>query len=192
MLTIRIIPCLDVEDGKVVKGIRFKEIRYAGDPVELAKMYNDQGADEIVFLDIGATYRSRRTMLDVVEKVSNCVFVPLTVGGGIRTVDDMRDILNAGGDKVAICSAAIKDPNLLSEGAERFGSQCIVISIDAKKVNGSWHAYVKGGREDSEVDALKWARKCETLGAGEILLRLPRLTVKPSLLCGHQLTIRMS
>lgn len=170
MLAVRIIPCLDVEDGRVVKGIKFKEIRDAGDPVELAKMYNDQGADEIVFLDIGATYRSRKTMIDVVEKVSSCVFVPLSVGGGIRTVDDMRALLNAGADKVSVCSAALKNPDLIARGAEIFGSQCIVLSVDAKRTGGSWHAYLQGGRQDSGIDALEWIREAEQLGAGEILL----------------------
>ena len=170
MLTKRIIPCLDVEDGRVVKGIKFKQLKDAGDPVELAQMYNEQGADEIVFLDIGATYRSRRIMLDVVERVSRWVFIPLTVGGGIRTTQDMRDILNAGADKVAICSAALKNPLLLSEGALIFGSQCIVLSVDAKRNGHSWHAYVKGGRENTGKDALDWAVQAQKLGAGEILL----------------------
>ncbi len=170
MLTVRVIPCLDVEDGKVVKGTKFKNIRYAGDPVELASLYDEQGADEIIFLDIGATYRSRRIMIDVVEKVSKCVFVPLTVGGGIRNVQDIRGLLNAGADKVSICSAALQNPEIISEGARIFGSQCIVLSVDAKRTAASWHAFVKGGREDTGVDALKWAKKGEALGAGEILL----------------------
>jgi cyclase len=138
--------------------------------VELATLYNRQGADEIIFLDIGATYRSRKTMMDVVEKVSRCVFVPLTVGGGIADVEDMRSVLRAGADKVSICSAALKNPQLLDQGAKIFGSQCMVISIDAKRVGNSWHAYVKGGREDTGVDAVKWAKEAENLGAGEILL----------------------
>ena len=125
MLTIRIIPCLDVEDGKVVKGTKFKDIRYAGDPVELASLYNDQGADEIIFLDIGATYRSRKIMIDVVEKVSKCTFVPLTVGGGIRNIQDMRDLLNAGADKVAICTAALLNPEIIRDGAKVFGSSVL-------------------------------------------------------------------
>lgn len=170
MLAIRVIPCLDVEDGKVVKGIKFKNIRNAGDPVTLAKMYDEWGADEIIFLDIGATYRSRKIVLDVVEQVSISVFVPLTVGGGIRNSQDMRDLLNAGADKVSICSAALENPEIISEGARIFGSQCIVLSIDAKKTGGSWHAFVKGGREDTERDALEWAKIGESLGAGEILL----------------------
>ncbi len=170
MLTTRVIPCLDVEDGRVVKGTQFKRIRDAGDPAELAAMYNSQGADEIIFLDIGATYRSRKTMVDVVEKVSHLVFIPLTVGGGIRSIEDIRTLLNAGADKISVCSAAMKDPSLLSKGAEIFGSQCIVLSVDAKRTGANWHCYVKGGREDTGVDALKWAVEGERLGAGEILL----------------------
>lgn len=170
MLTVRVIPCLDVEDGQVVKGIKFKDTRYAGDPVELASSYNEQGADEIIFLDIGATYRSRKIMIDVVENVSKKVFVPLTVGGGIKDIRDMRGLLNAGADKVSICSAALQNPELIREGARVFGSQCIVLSIDAKRTADSWHAFVKGGREDTGVDALEWAKKGEEFGAGEILL----------------------
>jgi cyclase len=170
MLAVRIIPCLDVEDGRVVKGIRFKELRDAGDPVELAALYNSQGADEIVFLDIGASYRSRDIMIEVVERVSREVFIPLTVGGGIRSVDDMRRILHAGADKVALCTAAVKDPSLLSRGAEAFGSQCIVLSVDARREGSSWRAYTGGGRHDSGLDAVAWAVEGERLGAGEILL----------------------
>lgn len=170
MLTTRVIPCLDVEDGRVVKGTKFKQIRDAGDPVELARAYNSQAADEIIFLDIGATYRSQKTMVDVVEKVSRCVFVPLTVGGGIRSIEDMRLLLTAGADKVSICSAALNDPTLLSRGAEIFGSQCIVLSVDAKKTGSSWNCFIQGGREDTGVDALEWAREGARLGAGEILL----------------------
>jgi len=170
MLTIRIIPCLDVQDGQVVKGTKFKNIRVAGDPVSLAKEYDKQNADEIVFLDIGATYQSRKIMKNIVEKVSECVFVPLTVGGGIRNVSDMREVVNAGADKVAVCSAALKIPYLIAEGADTFGSQCIVLSIDAKKEGNSWQAYLKGGRENSGIDVLEWAVKAEQLGAGEILL----------------------
>jgi len=169
-LAIRIIPCLDVEAGRVVKGVKFKNIRDAGDPVERARVYNAQGADEITFLDIGASYQSRDIMIDVVERTSRQVFIPLTVGGGIRSVEDMRKILNAGADKVALCTAAIKNPALLSEGARIFGSQCIVLSIDAKKVGDSYHAYTHGGREDSKIDAIEWAKDGERLGAGEILL----------------------
>jgi len=170
MLATRIIPCLDVEDGRVVKGIKFKNIKDAGDPVELAALYNQQGADELTFLDIGASYRSREIMIEVVEQVSSQVFIPLTVGGGIREVSDMRRILNAGADKVAICTAAIKNPSLISEGAEKFGSQCIVLSIDAKRHGDSWSAYINGGRVNSGIDALDWAKQGEQMGAGEILL----------------------
>ena len=170
MLATRIIPCLDVDNGRVVKGIKFKEIRDAGDPVELASLYNRQGADELTFLDIGASYKSREIMIDVVERVSREVFIPFTVGGGIREVADMRRILKAGADKVAVCSAAIKNPELLTQGAEIFGSQCIVLSIDAKRHGDSWHAYLNGGRIDSGIDAVAWAKKGEALGAGEILL----------------------
>lgn len=170
MITTRIIPCLDVDNGRVVKGVKFADIRDAGDPVELAKRYNRQGADEITFLDIGATYKSRQILLEVVENVSRHVFVPLTVGGGIRSVDHMRMVLNAGADKVSTCSAAIKDPELLTRGARLFGSQCIVLSIDAQRCGDTWHAYIGGGRIDSGLDALQWAKKAEQLGAGEILL----------------------
>jgi cyclase len=170
MLAKRIIPCLDVDDGRVVKGIKFKEIRDAGDPVELARFYNEQGADELVFLDIGASYKSRETLIEVVTQVSKEVFIPLTVGGGIRSVEDMRKILMAGADKVAMCTSAIKNPNLLSEGARIFGSQCIVLSLDVKREGKTWHAYTHGGRNDSGIDGIDWAIEGEKLGAGEILL----------------------
>jgi cyclase len=170
MLAVRIIPCLDVDCGRVVKGVSFKDLKDAGDPVELAKAYNFQGADEITFLDIGASYQSRDILLAVVEKVSREVFVPLTVGGGIRSVEDIRKVLNAGADKAAICTAAIKNPELLAAGAEIFGSQCIVLSIDAKRCGNSWHVFINGGRVDTGIDALAWAQKGAALGAGEILL----------------------
>ena len=170
MLAKRIIPCLDVDDGRVVKGVKFQEIRDAGDPVELSRFYNEQSADELVFLDIGASYKSRETLIDVVRQVSAQVFIPLTVGGGIRSVEDMRNLLLAGADKVAICTSAIKNPNLLSEGAAIFGAQCIVLSIDAKRVGSTWHAFTHGGRNDSGLDAVEWAKRGEELGAGEILL----------------------
>ena len=170
MLAKRIIPCLDVDDGRVVKGVKFEEIRDAGDPVELARFYNEQGADELVFLDIGASYKSRETLIEVVRQVSSEVFIPLSVGGGIRSVEDMRNIQLAGADKVAMCTSAIKNPALLSDGAEIFGSQCIVLSIDAKRVGDSWHALTHGGRNDSGLDAIEWAKRGEELGAGEILL----------------------
>jgi len=170
MLATRIIPCLDVDEGKVVKGVRFKDIRNAGDPVELARLYNDQGADEITFLDIGASYKSREIMIDVVERVSKEVFIPLTVGGGIRSVEDMRKVLNAGSDKVSIGTSAVENPSLISEGARIFGSQCIVLSVDAKRDGDKWYAYTHGGRRNSKLDAIEWAETGEKLGAGEILL----------------------
>jgi imidazole glycerol-phosphate synthase subunit HisF len=170
MLAVRIIPCLDVEEGRVVKGINFKGIQKVGSPVEYAKLYNEQEADELVFLDIGASYRSKEIMIDVVRQVSREVFIPLTVGGGIRNIDDMRAVLLAGADKVAVCTAALADPGILSEGARIFGSQCIVLSIDAKRENGGWRAYTHGGRNSSGLDAVEWAKKGELLGAGEILL----------------------
>lgn len=175
MLTKRIIPCLDCDlstpGGRVVKGVCFKEIRYAGDPVERAKFYYDQGADEIVFLDITASSDRRRTMLDVLEKTTENVFIPITLGGGIRSVDDIKAALNAGADKVAINTAAIKDPDLIKRGACHFGNQCIVVAIDAKRnEKGSWNVWIYGGREDTGIDAVDWARRVEGLGAGEILL----------------------
>ncbi len=170
MLAKRIIPCLDIEDGRVVKGVQFRNIRDAGDPVELARHYNAQQADELVFLDIGASYRSREIMLEVVEKVSREVFIPLTVGGGIRTIEDMRRALQAGADKVAVCTAAIKQPQLLTEGAERFGAQCMVLSIDARRVGEQWLACTHGGRRLTDLEVIEWAQRGEALGAGEILL----------------------
>lgn len=170
MNAIRVIPCLDVDEGRVVKGVKFTGIRDAGDPVELAERYNEGGADEITFLDIGATYKSREIMRGIVEAVSRRVFVPLTVGGGIRTVEDMQAILRAGADKVSVCSAALNDPALLTEGARRFGNQCIVLSIDAKRHADTWHAYKSGGRTDSGRDAVAWAIEAVERGAGEILL----------------------
>ncbi|MDR2739220.1 MAG: imidazole glycerol phosphate synthase subunit HisF [Treponema sp.] len=172
----RIIPCLDVDDGRVVKGIQFKGIQDAGDPVELARRYNSQGADELTFLDIGASYKSRATLLDVVRQVAAEVFIPLCVGGGIRTVEDMREAMNAGADKVSVCTAALRNPALLRDMARSYGSQCVVLSIDAKRVPGrnaqsfSWHAYSHGGREDTGLDAVAWAVQAVDLGAGEILL----------------------
>jgi cyclase len=173
----RIIPCLDVDDGRVVKGIKFKGIQDAGDPVELARRYNGEGADELTFLDIGASYKSRETLLDVVRKVAAEVFIPLCVGGGIRTVDDMRAAMNAGADKVSVCTSALQRPELLSEMARAYGSQCVVLSIDAKRAPSAgddakpvWHAYSHGGRTDTGLDAIEWAVKAVKLGAGEILL----------------------
>jgi cyclase len=170
----RIIPCLDVDDGRVVKGIKFAGIVDAGDPAELARRYNDDGADELTFLDIGASYKSRATLLDVVRTVASEVFIPLCVGGGIRTLDDMRDAMNAGADKVSVCSAALNRPELLSEMAGAYGSQCVVLSIDAKRVETGgglrWNAFSHGGRADTGIDAVAWAVRAVELGAGEILL----------------------
>ncbi|MEO0293274.1 MAG: imidazole glycerol phosphate synthase subunit HisF [candidate division WOR-3 bacterium] len=170
MLAIRIIPCLDVENGKVVKGVKFKNLNSVGDPVELARTYYKDGADELMFLDVGASYKSREILIEVVKKVSEEVFIPLTVGGGIRSVSDIRKVLNAGADKVSICTSAIKNPSLISEGAKIFGSQCIVLSIDAKRKGNKWIAYTHGGRFNSGLSVIEWAKKGEELGAGEILL----------------------
>ena len=171
MLAKRIIPCLDVRDGRVVKGVNFVNIRDAGDPVELARFYSDQGADEIVFLDITATSDGRATVADVVERTAEQVFVPLTVGGGIRTLEDFRQLLRAGADKISVNSAAVKDPGLISRAAERFGSQCVVLAIDARRrPEGSYEVVVAGGRTPTGLDAVEWARRSEALGAGEILL----------------------
>ena len=171
MLAKRIIPCLDVRDGRVVKGVNFVNIRDAGDPVELARFYSDQGADEIVFLDIAATSDGRATVADVVERTAEQVFVPLTVGGGIRTLEDFRQLLRAGADKISVNSAAVKDPGLISRAAERFGSQCVVLAIDARRrPEGSYEVVVAGGRTPTGLDAVEWARRGEALGAGEILL----------------------
>jgi cyclase len=171
MLTKRIIPCLDVTDGRVVKGTKFLELRDAGDPVECAKAYDAQGADELVFLDITASADNRATMVDVVARTASQCFMPLTVGGGIRTVDDMRVMLNAGADKVSINTSAIERPELVREGADRFGSQCIVVAIDARRrAEGGWTVYTHGGRKATTLEAVAWAREVEKLGAGEILL----------------------
>lgn len=171
MLTKRIIPCLDVRDGKVVKGVNFVGIREVGDPVELAVEYDRQGADEITFLDITATHEGRGTMLDVVRRTAERVFVPLTVGGGIRTVEDYRELLRAGADKVSVNSAATRNPTLIADAADRFGSQCVVVAIDARKcLDGHYTVVVNGGRIDTGLDAVEWAARCAELGAGEILL----------------------
>ncbi len=170
MLTIRVIPCLDVDKGRVVKGVRFKNLKTAGDPVEFAKYYAEQGADELIYLDVTASVEKRKAIINLVKKVAKNVFIPFCVGGGIRNVDDIRNLLNAGADKVAICTAGIQNPDLINKGAVLFGSQCIVVSIDAKRVGNGWHCYTHGGRIDSGIDALKWAKECEKLGAGEILL----------------------
>lgn len=171
MLSKRIIPCLDVKDGRVVKGVNFIDLRDAGDPVESAEFYNKEGADELVFLDITASSDRRKTITEVVEKTARKVFMPLTVGGGIRTVEDFRDILLAGADKVAVNSAAVLNKNIISEAADRFGSQCVVLAIDAKKrSDGTFSVFINGGRTDMGIDAIQWAREGERLGAGEILL----------------------
>lgn len=171
MLAKRIIPCLDVRDGRVVKGVNFVNIRDAGDPVELATYYSQQGADEIVFLDITATSDARDTVADVVERTAAQVFVPLTVGGGIRTLDDFQRLLRAGADKISVNSAAVKDPTLISRAAERFGSQCVVVAIDARRrEDGSFEVYTAGGRNPTGIDAVEWAKECERLGAGELLV----------------------
>ncbi|HIU56823.1 MAG TPA: imidazole glycerol phosphate synthase subunit HisF [Candidatus Ornithomonoglobus merdipullorum] len=167
----RIIPCLDVNRGRVVKGVNFVNLIDAGDPVECAKVYDKAGADELVFLDITASSDARDTVVDMVEAVAKCVFIPFTVGGGIRTVEDFRRILNAGADKVSVNSAAVKNPELIREAAEKFGSQCVVVAIDAKRrENGGWEVYLNGGRVATGIDAVEWAKRAETLGAGEILL----------------------
>jgi len=170
----RIIPCLDVKGGRVVKGKSFVELRDAGDPVELARFYYQEGADELVFLDITATPEKRDTIIDVVERISREVFMPLTVGGGLRTINDMRRMLVAGADKVSINTAAVNKPRLISEGAEKFGSQCIVVAIDAKRVgennNLQWEVYVSSGQKPTGIDAIKWAEQAVELGAGELLL----------------------
>lgn len=174
MLTKRIIPCLDVKDGRVVKGVNFLNLKDAGDPVQVAQAYDKEEADEIVFLDITASFEKRQTMLDVVKKTAETVFMPLTVGGGIRTLDDIRELLNAGTDKVSINTAAVERPELVKDAAEKFGSQCIVVAIDAKrhdsKKGGGWEVYINGGRTPTGIDAVEWGKKVEKLGAGEILL----------------------
>ena len=170
MLTKRIIPCLDVKDGKVVKGINFKGLRDVGYPPELATEYELQGADEITFLDISASLEARQTMLNIVSETAGKLFVPLTVGGGIRKVQDMRDALNAGADKVSVNSAAVSNPDIISECAESFGRQCVVVAIDGKRVGNHWEVFTHGGTKSAGIDAVEWAQRAEDLGAGEILL----------------------
>ena len=170
MLAKRIIPCLDIKDGRIVKGVNFVNLRDAGDPVEQARLYDSQGADELVFLDISATQEGRRTTLELVSRVAETVFMPLTVGGGVREVDDIRSLLLAGADKVSLNSAAVQRPELLSEGAARFGAQCIVLAIDARRSGSGWEVYVNGGRIPTGLDAVEWAGRGVELGAGEILL----------------------
>jgi len=170
MLAKRIIPCLDVNNGRVVKGINFVNLQDAGDPVEQAAIYDREGADELTFLDITATYEGRDTMLDVVRRVADTIFLPFCVGGGIRTVEDMRATLLAGADKVSLNSRAVREPNLVTEGAMQFGSQCIVVAIDPRWVNGRWEVHIDGGRTPTGLEAVAWAQRVEQLGAGEILL----------------------
>ncbi len=170
MLTKRIIPCLDVKDGQTVKGVNFVQLRQAGDPVELGKAYAEQGADELVYLDITATVEGRRTFVQLVKKVAQNLNIPFTVGGGIKTVDDVRILLEAGADKVSINSAAVRNPSLIEQLATEFGSQCVVLAIDAKRAGKSWLVYVDGGRTPTELDAVQWAKEGVERGAGEILL----------------------
>jgi len=170
MLAKRIIPCLDVNNGRVVKGVSFVNLRDAGDPVELAKFYNDEGADELVFLDITASNENRKTIVDVVKMVAQQIFIPFTVGGGIRTTDDIRTILLAGADKVSLNTTAVKNPKIITEAAEMFGSQCVVLAIDAKKQGGMWEVFINGGRTLTGLDAVSWAKEAVSKGAGEILL----------------------
>lgn len=170
MLTNRIIPCLDVDLGRVVKGVRFLDLRDAGDPVELAALYDREGADELCFLDITASHEERRTMIDVAERVAEQVFIPFTVGGGIRSLEDIRDLLSAGADKVSINTAAVADPQLVARAADRFGSQCVVVAIDARRTDIGFEVFTHGGRRPTGIDAVWWAREVERLGAGEILL----------------------
>jgi cyclase len=170
-VAVRIIPCLDVDKGRVVKGVRFVSLRDAGDPVTVAKLYDREGADELVFLDISASHENRGTMIHIIEEVASEIFIPLTVGGGIRSVADMRELLSAGADKIAINTAAVRDPYLISEGSSRFGSQCIVVAIDAKRVgDGRFEVCTHGGRQATGIDCIEWAQKVVEMGAGEILL----------------------
>lgn len=171
MIAKRIIPCLDVKEGHVVKGTNFISLRTMGDPVKMAKFYSENGADEIVFLDISATNEGRHTMVEIVKETAKNVFVPFTVGGGVRTIDDIARLLQAGADKVGINSAAVQHPDLIKQASDRFGSQCIVAAIDAKRMSdGSWHVMTNGGKEDTGLNAIEWAKKVEQLGAGELLL----------------------
>lgn len=170
MLTKRIIPCLDVKDGETVKGINFKNLKYAGNPVELAKRYSDEGADELVFLDITATNEGRKTTVKMVEAVAKQVFIPFTVGGGIKSIEDMKVLLKAGADKVAINSAAVKNPELIKHASDYFGSQCIIVAIDAKKVGNDYYVFINAGRKNAGIKLLDWVKQVENLGAGEVLL----------------------
>lgn len=170
MLAKRIIPCLDVKDGRVVKGVNFLNLKDAGDPVENALVYDNEGADELVFLDITASYEKRKTIVEVARRVAEVIFMPFTVGGGIRTTEDIRDLLNAGCDKISINTTAVKDPQFIKKASAKFGSQCIVVAIDAKRSDKGWEVYINGGRTPTGIDAVKWAKRAEKLGSGEILL----------------------
>ena len=170
MLTKRIIPCLDIKEGRVVKGVKFLGLKDAGDPVEVARVYDAQKADELVFLDITASFQQRKTLIELVDNIAQNIYMPFTVGGGIRDINDIRDLLNAGADKISINTAAVKFPELVADSAKKFGSQCIVVAIDAKKEADSWKVYINGGRTPVDLDAVEWASKCAELGAGEILL----------------------
>lgn len=170
MITKRIIPCLDVKNGRVVKGVNFKELSDVSSPVELAKYYSDNGADELVFYDITASFEERKLFTDILREVASRIFIPLTVGGGINTVDDFDRVLKCGADKVSVNSGAIKNPELIREAAERYGNQCVVISADVKRVNGEFHVFAKGGREDTGMEAIDWIKRCVELGAGEAVV----------------------
>jgi cyclase len=170
MLAKRIIPCLDVKDGKVVKGIHFENLRNAGDPVKHAEFYSSQGADEIVFLDISATVEKRKTIIDIVKKTAQAISIPFTVGGGIKSIEDINNLLESGADKISINTTAVKNSSLIYHAAKKFGSQCIVVAIDAKKIYEGWQVYIESGKTPTELDAVQWARQVESFGAGEILL----------------------
>lgn len=170
MISKRIIPCLDVRDGRVVKGVNFEGVKDVADPVAMAKKYNEAGADELVFYDITASHEARGIFTDILKAVASQVFIPLTVGGGINTVADFDRVLKCGADKVSVNSGAVRNPQLIKEGAERYGSQCVVLSVDIKKVGDNWHVFTKGGREDTGMDALEWIKQGEALGAGELVI----------------------
>jgi len=170
MLTKRIIPCLDIKDGRTVKGVNFEGLRDAGDPVELARRYSEKGADELVFLDITATKEKRKTLIDLVKRIARNINIPFTVGGGIKTVEEIEELIKAGADKVSLNSAIVKNPNLITEASKRFGAQAVVAAVDAKRTGKSWNVYIKGGTEDTGLDAIEWMIEAEKRGAGEILL----------------------
>ncbi|MDD3274966.1 MAG: imidazole glycerol phosphate synthase subunit HisF [Candidatus Omnitrophica bacterium] len=170
MLSKRIIPCLDIKDGRVVKGVKFLGLRDAGDPVEVARVYDRQGADELVFLDITASFENRKTLVGLVKEIALNIFMPFTVGGGIGDIDDIRNLLNAGAEKVSLNTQAVKFPELISTAAKRFGSQCVVVAVDAKRQGGGWEVFINGGRTPTGIDVLKWVEKAARLGAGEVLL----------------------